>query len=180
MKKGLTEAKKYAKALIDAVGIEKAPQALSEISTINDLMTKSKEFKSLLVSPLFSSEEREKSLKQIAERMRLSHDVLKFIRHIIDLGLILHLSDIIRMATRLYLERKRIAKVTVITPIEIDKNYEDRLLSSLKRLTKRDVDIEYKVDPSLLGGVQIKVDSTVYDTSIKGQLRLLKNELIKG
>jgi F0F1-type ATP synthase delta subunit len=35
------------------------------------------------------------------------------------------------------------------------------------------------MDPSLLGGVLVKIGSTMYDTSIKSQLRLLKDELIK-
>jgi F0F1-type ATP synthase delta subunit len=44
----------------------------------------------------------------------------------------------------------------------------------------RDVDIEYVMDPSLLGGILVKVGSTMYDTSIKSQLRLLRDDLIKG
>jgi F0F1-type ATP synthase delta subunit len=47
-------------------------------------------------------------------------------------------------------------------------------------LIERDVDIEFVLEPSLLGGVLVKVGSTMYDSSIKGQLRLLKDELIKG
>ena len=58
--KRLKEAKKYAKVLLDTVGIEKAPQAIAELSTINDLMVKNKDFKSLLVNPQFSPAEREK------------------------------------------------------------------------------------------------------------------------
>jgi F0F1-type ATP synthase delta subunit len=50
----------------------------------------------------------------------------------------------------------------------------------LKKLIDRDVDLETVLDPSLLGGVLVKVGSTMYDSSIKGQLRLLKDELIKG
>ncbi|MDI6890063.1 MAG: ATP synthase F1 subunit delta [Thermodesulfovibrionales bacterium] len=173
------EAKRYAKAFLDNVGIENAPQALAEINSINELMARSKEFKNLLVNPQFLSEERENSLKQIAESIKLSDKVLRFIKHIIELGLILHLSEIIRIATRLYLERKRRAKVTVMTPIEIGKDYENRLISTLKKLTDRDVEIEYVIDPTLLGGILVKVDSTMYDTSIKGQLRLLRNELIR-
>ncbi|MEW6215106.1 MAG: ATP synthase F1 subunit delta [Nitrospirota bacterium] len=173
------EAKRYAKAFLDSIGIEDAPQALAEINSINELMTRSKEFKSLLVNPQFTSEERENSLKQIAESIKLSDKVLKFIKHITELGLILHLSEIIRIATRLYLERKKRAKVTVMTPIEIGKNYENRLISTLKKLTNRDVDIEYVSDPTLLGGILVRVDSTMYDTTIKGQLKLLRNELIR-
>lgn len=178
--KRLKETKKYAKALLDTVGIEKAPQALTELSAVNDLMVKSKEFKSLLINPQFTPEERGKIIKQVAGKLKLSNNIIKFILHLTELMLIIHLSDIITIATSLYLEKKKRAKAVVMTPLPISKNYEDKLRASLKKLTDRDVDIEYVMDPSLLGGVQIKVGSTLYDTSIKGQLRLLKNELMKG
>jgi F-type H+-transporting ATPase subunit delta len=178
--KSLKEAKKYAKAFLDTVTIEKAPQALAEVSAVNNLMIESREFKSLFVSPQFTLEDKEKIIKQIAARTKLSDKVLKFIMHLSELGFVLYLSEIIRIATSLYLEKKKRAKAVVMTPIEIGKDHENRLMASLKKLTDRDIDIEYIVDPSLLGGIQIKVGSTVYDTSIKGQLRLLKNELIKG
>jgi F0F1-type ATP synthase delta subunit len=67
-----------------------------------------------------------------------------------------------------------------MTPIEIKKEQEDSLKSSLKKMMDRDVDIEYVMDPSLLGGILVKVGSTMYDTSIRSQLRLLRYELIKG
>ncbi len=178
--KRLKEVKKYAKALLDTVGIEKAPQAFTELSMVNDLMVKSKDFKSLLINPQFTPEERGKIIKQIAGKLKLSDNVVKFILHLTELMLIISLSEIIKIATSLYLEKKKRAKAVVMTPVQISKNYEDKLRTSLKKLTNRDVDIEYVMDPSLLGGIQIKVGSTVYDTSIKGQLRLLKNELMKG
>lgn len=67
-----------------------------------------------------------------------------------------------------------------MTPVEVTRDYEDRLKAALKKLIDRDVDVEYVLDPSLLGGVLVKVGSTMYDSSIRGQLRLLKDELIKG
>jgi len=67
-----------------------------------------------------------------------------------------------------------------MSPIEISKDREGSLKASLKKITDRDVDLEYVIDPSLLGGILVKVGSTMYDTSIRGQLRLLKDELIKG
>jgi F-type H+-transporting ATPase subunit delta len=67
-----------------------------------------------------------------------------------------------------------------MTPIAISKDHEATLKASLKQITGRDVDLEYMIDASLLGGILIKMGSTMYDSSIKGQLRLLKDELIKG
>ena len=177
--KQIRQAKRYANALLRNVGIENAPQAITEINAVSNLMVKSKEFKSLLINPQFTSEERGKVIKQIAGRIKLSENTVKFIIYLSEVGVILFLPEIIRIATNLYLEKKRKAKAIVMTPIEIGKDYENTLRSSLKKVTDRDVDIEYVMDPSLLGGILIKIGSTMYDTSIKGQLRLLKDELIK-
>lgn len=90
------------------------------------------------------------------------------------------LSEIVKTATAIYLEKKKQARATVFTPVEVTKIHEERLKASLKKLIDRDVEIDYVIDPSLLGGVLVKVGSTMYDSSVKGQLRLLKDELIKG
>jgi ATP synthase F1 delta subunit len=177
--KQIRQAKRYANALLRNAGIENAPQAITEINAVSNLMVISKEFKRLLINPQFTSEERGKVIKQIADRIKLSENTVKFIIYLSELRVILFLPEIIRIATNLYNEKKRKAKAVVMTPIEISKDYENTLRSSLKKVTDRDVDIEYVMDPSLLGGILIKIGSTMYDTSIKGQLRLLKDELIK-
>lgn len=178
--KQIREAKRYANALLRKVGIENAPQVIAELDAVNNLMIKSKEFKSLLVSPQFTSDERKNVIRGISDKIKLSEETVKFINYLSELRAILCLPDIIRIATNLYFEKKKKAKAIVMTPIEISKDYENTIKSSLKKATERDVDIEYVIDPSLLGGILIKVGSTMYDTSIKGQLRLLRDELIKG
>ena len=178
--KQIKQAKRYATGLLRNVGIDNAPQSIAELNAVSSIMVRSKEFKSLLMNPQFTSEEREKVVKQIAERLKLSGSTVKFINYLSDLGVAVFLPEIIRIATSLYLEKKRRAKAIVTTPIEISKDHENTLRSSLKKVTDRDVDIEYVMDPSLLGGILIKIGSTMYDTSLRGQLRLLKDELIKG
>ena len=178
--KPVKQANRYAKALLRNVGIENAPQALTELISINDLMVRSKEFRSFLINPRFTADERASVIKSVSDRMKISESTVKFISHISEVGVIAALADIIRIATNLYLEKKKKAKAVVMTPIEISKDRESTLKASLKKVTDRDVDLEYVIDPSLLGGILIKMGSTMYDTSIKGQLRLLKDELIKG
>ena len=178
--KPVKEAKKYAKTFINIVGIEEAPKALAELALLEDLMTKSREFRSLLVNPGFSSAERESGLKQVAVRFCLSEKIVKFVVHLTQIRVISALSEVIKAATVIYLEKKKRAKATVLTPVEISAKNEERLKASLKKLLEKDVDMEYVMDPSLLGGILVKVGSTMYDSSVKGQLRLLKDELIKG
>jgi len=178
--KKIKEVKRYANALIRNVGIDNAPQSINELEAINALTLKSKEFKSLLFNPQFTSGERETVLKQLSAKIKLSDYTIKFVMYLSELGIIRALPAIIRSATNLYFEKKKKAKAVVMTPIEIKKEQEDSLRSSLKKMMDRDVEIEYMMDPSLLGGILVKIGSTMYDTSIKSQLRLLRDELIKG
>jgi len=178
--KPVKKAKKYAKTLISIVGLEDAPKALTELALIENLMAKSAEFRSLLVNPGFSSAERESGLKQAAARIGLSEKMVKFVGHLAQIRVISALAEVIQAATAIYLEKKKRAKATVLTPVELSARHEERLKVSLKKLIGKDVDIEYVMDPSLLGGILVKVGSAMYDSSIKGQLRLLKDELIKG
>lgn len=172
-------AKRYAKMFLNAVGIEAAHEALEELALINTLIEESPEFRSLLLNPQFRADERKAALKEVGERLNLSENTVKFAGYLSDMKAAAALGQVMQMALSIYLEKKKKAKATVITPSDIGSAYEARLKESLKRLTERDVDIEYVTDPSLLGGVLIKVGSTMYDGSIKGQLRLLRDELVK-
>jgi F-type H+-transporting ATPase subunit delta len=178
--KKIKGASKYAKALLRNVGMDKAGQAIAELNSVNDLMLKSKEFSSLLVNPRFTTEERTGVIKALADKVGLSDSTVKFIMYLAETGVVAGLAEILRIATSLYLERQKRAKAVVMSPIEISRERESGLKASLKKMTDRDVDVEYVIDPSLLGGILVKVGSTMYDTSIRGQLRLLKDELIKG
>jgi len=165
---------------LNSVGIDAVPKALDELSALNKLLEASGEFRGLLENPLFTPEERVAGLKQVAERLNISEDTVKFILYLCEQALVPFFVELIQNVTAMYLERKRRAKATVVTSIETGAKYDNALKAALKGLTGRDVDIEYLVDPSLLGGVMIKVGSTMYDSSLKGQLRLLKDELVKG
>jgi ATP synthase F1 delta subunit len=173
------ETKRCAKRFLNTVGIKAAPKALDELMAVNDLMQRSRGFRGLLENPLFTAEERTKILKEVSGRLKLSAATVRFVHYLSEQIMAHSLPDVIRTATALYLEKQKRAKATVVTPIDTNKRYDDILRVSLKTLTGRDVDIEYVVDPSLLGGLLVKVGSTMYDSSIKGQLRLLKDDLIK-
>lgn len=169
-----------ARAFMNTVNIDLIPDCLGELSNVNDLLEKNRDFKGFFLNPLFTSNEREKVLDVLKEKLRLSDGTVKFLRFLLEEKAISGLPEIIKKITTLYLDKKRKAKATVITPVSLDTKYDERLKLSLKNLTGRDIDINYVVDPALLGGIVIKVGSTMYDSSIRGQLRLLRDNLIKG
>ena len=77
--KKVKDVKRFANALIRNVGIDSAPQTINELQALNALMLKSKEFKSLLFNPQFTTNEREGVLKQLAAKLKLSDYTIKFV-----------------------------------------------------------------------------------------------------
>ena len=62
--------------------------------------------------------------------------------------------EIVKIATTHFIlkRKKRREKATILTPIEINKGYEERLKRSIKEMTERDVDLEFVLEPLLAGG----------------------------
>lgn len=172
--------KRYAKQYLSAVGLDGAPQGIEQLGAVADLLGKDKTFKTLVASPVFTGDESKRVIAFLAQKLRMTGETAKYLQYLAASGVIVALPDIVQSIVALYLEMKKRAKVTVRTPVKIGKAYEDSLVSSLKRITGRDVDLEFVIDPALLGGMRLQVGSTMYDSSIKGQLGLLKDKLIKG
>ena len=171
-------AKRYARMLFNVTGTEKAEETIQILSSLDSLVETNKEMRNFFLSPLVSEEEREKAISDMASKSGISEEVKKFIIFLASKRAIMALSDIIRHYTAIYFDRQRKTKATVITPIMFDGDYEKKMIESLQKLTGREVEIEYLHDPELIGGIVIKVGSTMYDGSIRGQLELLKEKLI--
>jgi F-type H+-transporting ATPase subunit delta len=180
MAKNAKNAKRYARTLFNSIELNDFEDALSQVELFSKIMNKNKDVYSSVASPLFSAEEKAKAVDIISDMLNINEQMKKFLKYIVMDGMAMILPDIIRLSLTLYNEKKKKAKATVFSPVDITGDIESRLKASLKNITSKDVDIEYVSDPTLLGGFIVKVGSTMYDSSIKGQLRLLKDELIKG
>lgn len=172
--------KKYAKMFLNAVGMDAAPDALKELKIAEALMQKVPDFRSLLVSPLFSGAERVAVLSEAGRMLSLSEQTVKFLGFLSENKAASAVGEVLEKAIAIYSERKARVKAVVITPAEIGADYEARLKESIRKITNKEVDIEYEIDSSLLGGLLVKVGSTMYDGTVKGQLGLLRDELVRG
>ncbi len=170
--------KKYAKQFLSTVDLKEVPQAIEQLSAIARLMDKDKNFKTLMISPIFRNEERQETIAHISRLLGISDIVSKYIGYLSDERAIGALDSVVKSITAMYLDMKKKARVVVTSPVQIGKEFEGKLIESLKELTRRDVELEHVLDPSLLGGIRIKVGSTMYDSSIKGQLGLLRDKLL--
>jgi len=76
--------------------------------------------------------------------------------------------------TRLAYERRQ---VTVESAVELDEASQQRVLAGLTKQYGPDLVAQYQINPSLLGGLRIRVGNDVFDGSVKGRLERFSNSL---
>ncbi len=172
--------KRYAKQLLSKIDIADAPAAITQLQRVASMMEKDKGFRNMLVSPVFTDTEVDKVISMLGEKLKMSEMVTAYLRYIKHTGAISALSEITKVALNLYLEMKNRMKALVLTPVDISPENRKSLEDTLKAVTGKDTEVEYVKDASLIGGIRIKLGSMMYDSSIQGQLWLLKDKLIKG
>ncbi|MCX7913164.1 MAG: F0F1 ATP synthase subunit delta, partial [Thermodesulfovibrionales bacterium] len=160
--KKVKDVKKYAKHFLKSIDLDEAPKAIEQLKAVAALMEKNKNFKTLMLSPLFSESDRENAIAILSHQLKMSTEVAQYLSYLSKLMLIGFLKEIVKAIVSLYMEMKKKTKAVIITPVEISKNYEKDLIATLSQLTGKEVEVEYVFDPSLLGGVRIQVGSTMY------------------
>lgn len=178
--KGERIAKRYAKALSGMLSLEDLPQEISRLEKFSTMIEKDKKLKGFFINPLFNEQEKKEILGYLSGLLGLDEKTKNVLERLIAEGAFTALSVFIRFLNKFYAERKRLLKATILSPISVDGGMIERISNALRNITQRDVTVDVTVDPGLLGGIVVRFDNTVYDLSLKGQLNLLKNEIIKG
>jgi ATP synthase F1 delta subunit len=172
-------AKKFSKALISTTDISSIPRVIEELRTFSRLISAERKIRILFTSQIFSDDEKIKSMDEILSYMKASADTGRFLKLMTMQGTMSVLPETIVATALLYEEKLKKVTAEVSAPVALEDQYISRLKSALSSMTGRDVEIESLVDPSLIGGFVVKVGSTVFDSSLKGQLQTLRAELTR-
>lgn len=174
------QAKKYARMLLNTVGLEEAEKVIAHLTVIAQAMEEQRQLRNFFMSPSVSDEELEQGVDAISQKIGASEALKRFLSFVAKKRLMGIIGDILRIYTQMYYDRSRKAKAVVTAVVPLNGGVSERLRAALQKITGRDVELEFRQDPELLGGMVVQVGSTMYDNSLKGQLRLLKEEIIKG
>lgn len=169
--------KKYARMLFNATGVEGAEDAIYCLKTVSVIIEKDAGIRSFFQNPVITDSERDETIRSLGKKLGFSDEIVRFLIFIAGKRAVSVLGDITKDYIYIYYEMKKLSRATVYTPIEFSREHERRLMESLRTITGRDVEVEYIKDPDLIGGVVVKVGSTMYDSSLRGQILLMKNQL---
>ncbi len=80
---------------------------------------------------------------------------------------------------KLYCEANHIIRASVISAVPLTEEQRQRLQDTLNRRTGKNVEITYEIDPSLIGGMKVTVDSMLMEDTIRARLDHFRDKLDK-
>ncbi len=127
----------------------------------------------LLASPSIPKDERCAVLEKAFGNVQPEH-VMSFVGVLVQHGHIRELDDCLQAYTALHDEHCRLSTAYVTSAIELTAKEKADLTQKLSRKFQRTIHLECAVDPSLLGGLVVRVDNQVIDGSLKHRLHEIK------
>jgi F-type H+-transporting ATPase subunit delta len=175
-------AKRYAKALFEiAEETKKLEKITNDVVLIDSLIRSSRELQLFLKSPIIKEDKKREVLKEIFSDSRVDPVTLKFIMLLVEKKREDILHDIVKVYQQIYDEKMGIVSAEVVTAVEVGERLKKKIEQKILELTgAKKVKASYRVDPSIIGGIVIRVGDTVYDASIRRRIQLLREQLIYG
>nr|WP_153355414.1 F0F1 ATP synthase subunit delta [Endobacterium cereale] len=168
-------AERYASSLFElAVESNAIEQIAADLDRFQAMLDESEDLRRLVVSPVFSSQEQRAAVTAIAEKAALGAVVSNFLKVVAGNRRLFALPGMIRAFREIAAAHRGeiVAEVTSAHALTVAQDKE--LKTALKGVTGKDVTINVTVDPSLLGGLIVKVGSRQIDTSLRTKLSTLK------
>ncbi len=141
------------------------------------MLADSADLKRLVRSPVFSADSQSKAITAVLDKAEISGTAAKFLKVLTANRRLFAVTDVIRAFRALVARYKgeATADVTVAEALS-DKNL-DALKTALKTVTGKDVALNVKIDPSIIGGLVVKLGSRMVDSSLRTKLNSIKHAM---
>lgn len=169
---------RYASALFDLARDQRQIEAVgNSLDALSQALADSKDFNELATSPLVSREDASKAFDAIAPQLKLDPITTNFLGVLARNGRKNQLQPVIRAFRRLASEHRgeTTAEVTTARPLNDDQL--SALRTQLRARAGREVAIDATVDPTILGGIVVKLGSQQIDASIRTKLNRLASAM---
>lgn len=167
---------RYATALFElALEQKQLDQVKTDLDAFDKLVNDNKDLARLVRSPVFGAEEQEKALGAILDKAGIKGTAANFLKLVAKNRRLFAAQQMIRGFRGMVAKHKGeiTAQVTVAEKLN-DKNL-GALKDALKSVTGgKDIDLEVKVDPSIIGGLIVQLGSRMVDSSLRTKLNSIK------
>lgn len=168
-------ARPYAQALFDIAKGDKSLDGVEQgLVSISSLADESGDFTRFLRSPVISTEAKASAIGAILDKAKVHPTVANFVRVVAANGRLFALPAIIKAFRDLAAKERGEISADVTSAAPLSKAQLASLATTLKARIGKTVTLNEHVDPSLIGGLQVKVGSQMIDSSLKTKLTAMK------
>ncbi|MDO1584043.1 F0F1 ATP synthase subunit delta [Rhizobium oryzicola] len=168
-------ADRYAVSLFElALEANAVDQVRADLDRFQAMIDESADLKRLISSPVFSSEDQARAVSALADKAGIQGLVANFLKVVAGNRRLFALPGIIRSFREFVARHRGEVTAEVVSAHALTSAQEEELKSALKGVTGKDVAVDVTVDPSILGGLIVKVGSRQIDTSLRTKLSTLK------
>jgi len=170
-------ARRYAKALIESVGLKDIRMLDKDLSLAEELWTQSPVIRAWFLNPAIKKHERTTKIENIIKNIEFSSSMKNFLRLLALKNRLNLLPVIIQIARELSDELQKRVRAEFISAREIQKENIDTIKKALEEKIGKEILIKPQIDKKIIGGVILRVKGTIFDGSLITRLNRLKEKL---
>ena len=174
-----TAANRYSLALYELAEENKSVHEIEDQSSaLIQLIDDSKDFESLIKNPINKKEEQINVINKIAEHYNFNDLLKNFLCFLITKRRLFFIQKILKNFINICSQKRGEVSAKLIAAKKLNENEVNKIKDELSENFVTKVKLDYKYDPSLIGGLIIQVGSVMIDTSIQSKLKQLENKMI--
>jgi F-type H+-transporting ATPase subunit delta len=169
---------RYATALFELARDERSIDAVkADLDRFDAMLSDSADLKRLVRSPVFSSDTQVRALSAVLDKAGISGISANFLKVLTNNRRLFAVDQVIRAFRALVAKFKGEATADVTVAEQLSDKNLDALKTALKSMTGKDVSLNVKVDPSIIGGLVVKLGSRMVDSSLRTKLNSIKHAM---
>lgn len=169
---------RYASALLETAREDKQLEAVErDINAIGDMISESEDMRRLVRSPVFSADDQTRAIEAVLIKAGAAPLSMNFFKLLVRNRRLFAAPEIIRAFKALAAAARGEVQAEVASAVALNDAQLDELKNTLKASVGKDVTLETKVDPSLLGGLVVRIGSRMIDSSLKTKIATLKSRM---
>jgi F-type H+-transporting ATPase subunit delta len=171
-------AERYASALFDlSRDARTIDQTEADLGTLTSMIDASADFRRLIESPVFSAEDQERAIAAVADKAGIRGLTGNFLRLVARNRRLFALPGMVKAFHAMAARHRGEVTAEVTSAHPLSDAQVSALKAALKEKLGKDVTLEARVNPALLGGLIVRVGSRMIDTSLRTRLMTVKTQL---
>lgn len=168
---------RYAEALYEIARRNNAVDTVEvEIKAVNDIIQGDRDLQKLLYHPRITAGDKKNLLKDLFGG-KVSQVTTDFLSLLVERQREQFLGDIVDYYVNKANAERNITAAAITSAVELTKEERAKLADVLAKITNKKVQTSYAVDPSLIGGIVVRIGDRVIDGSIRTRLATMREHL---